>query len=293
VNCDRRLTLQLVRADGTRIIGLSLSTPVLVCAGAAVVLASLGAGHLVAHWSRLDYLARAGAAASEQGREHRGFIDRMGREFAQLRREVERWRPLHRSILEALGPAGEAAEPGTGIGGPVASPPRPSAPGTPSAELNALAAEIHEAGSSLRALQGLLARASRALAALPSTWPVRGAVNSEFGTRFSPWSRIEEFHAGIDIAAPRGTEVRAPATGTVTFAGAHSEYGLAVVVDHGQDISTVYAHLSRLRVARAQAVTRGMVLGLTGSTGRSSGPHLHYEILVSGRPVNPRSFFWD
>jgi murein DD-endopeptidase MepM/ murein hydrolase activator NlpD len=293
VTSQHRLTVQLVRGDGTRIFGLRLSPPVHVCACFLLLLGSVGAGHLIAHWSRLVHLAREGTTASAQGREQRAFIERLTGELATLRREVESWRALHRSILEPFCPAAEPAGASSGIGGAVASAPRPAPSDTPSAELNALAAEIHEAGASLRALQGLLARASRALAALPSTWPVRGAVNSEFGTRFSPWSRIEEFHAGIDIAAPRGTAVRAPATGIVTFAGPHPEYGLAVIIDHGQEISTVYAHLSKVRVARGQSVTRGAEIGLTGSTGRSSGPHLHYEILVSGRPVNPRSFFWD
>ena len=293
MNSHRRLTVQLVRGDGTRILGLSLSPAVLVCAGVVLLLGSVGAGSLAARWTRLDHLAREGVVAREKGRAQRALIERIARELAGLRGEVESWRALHKSMLEVFGPAAKPAGPGTGIGGAVASPPRPTPPNTPSAELNALAAEIREAGTSLRALQSLLARASRALAALPSTWPVRGAVNSEFGTRFSPWSRVEEFHTGMDIAAPRGTAVRAPATGKVTFAGFQPEYGLAVIIDHGQEISTVYAHLSKIRVARGQQVMRGTEIGLTGSTGRSSGPHLHYEILVSGRAVNPRSFFWD
>lgn len=289
----RRLTVQFVRGDGTRIIGLTLSPPVVVCAWVLLVLASVGIGQLVAHWWRLDHLAREGAVASEQSRQQRAFIESITGELANLRREVASWPALHRHILEAFGPAAEPAGAATGIGGAVAPEVRPAPDETSSAELSALATEIQEAGTSLRALQRLLARTSRALAALPSTWPVRGAVNSEFGTRFSPWSGLQEFHAGIDIAAPRGTAVLAPAAGTVAFAGPHPEYGLAVIIDHGQEITTVYAHLSRIRVAPAQRVTRGWEVGLTGNTGRSSGPHLHYEILVSGRAVNPRSFLWD
>ena len=131
------------------------------------------------------------------------------------------------------------------------------------------------------------------LAALPTRWPVRGAVNSEFGTRQSPWTRASEFHAGMDIAAERGTPVRAPSRGTVTLAGPHGEYGIAVILDHGNDIRTVYGHLSQTSVRVGQPVERGTELGLTGNTGRSSGPHLHYEILVKGQPVNPRAYLWD
>jgi murein DD-endopeptidase MepM/ murein hydrolase activator NlpD len=283
---SRRLTVELVRADGTRIAGLPLSARVVLCALACLGLASSGAVALVGSF---DARARAGAATREENRRLRADLERVATEVGNLRREVAGWPALHKRILEAFGPATDPPGVDSGIGGGVPVDQGPS----PATELDALAAEIQEAGTSLRALQGLLARASRALAALPSTWPVRGAVNSEFGTRFSPWSGAPEFHAGIDIAAERGTAVLAPAAGTVAFAGASPEYGLAVIIDHGQEITTIYAHLSRIRVAAGQRVSRGDEIARTGNTGRSSGPHLHYEILVAGRPVNPRSFFWD
>ena len=286
----RRLTVQLVRGDGTRIAGLPLSPRVLVCVLVALGLAGWGARSLVASF---DALTRAGAVVSEEKRQLRAQLDAMTDDVANLRREVAGWPALHKRILEAFGPAADPAATDSGIGGAIAAEQRPAGGGGASPELEALTAEIQEAGASLRALQGLLGRASRALAALPSAWPVRGAVNSEFGTRFSPWTGVAEFHAGMDIAAARGTAVLAPAAGTVAFAGAHPQYGLAVIIDHGQEISTIYAHLSRIRVAVGQQVSRGVEVAQTGNTGRSSGPHLHYEILVSGRPVNPRAFFWD
>ena len=79
----------------------------------------------------------------------------------------------------------------------------------------------------------------------------------------------------------------------IAFAGAHQQYGLAIVMDHGNDVRTVYGHLSRIGVVVGAAIERGAVIGLTGNTGRSSGPHLHYEILVSGRAFNPRAYLWD
>jgi murein DD-endopeptidase MepM/ murein hydrolase activator NlpD len=159
--------------------------------------------------------------------------------------------------------------------------------------MDRLADVVHEEGENLRALERLISRASKALASLPSRWPVRGAVNSEFGGRRSPWAKGSEFHSGIDIGAERGTPVHAPAAGTVTFAGPHAEYGLTVIVDHGGDLRTIYGHLSKIGVTLGQKLARGAELGLTGNTGRSSGPHLHYEILVKDRPVNPRAYFWD
>jgi murein DD-endopeptidase MepM/ murein hydrolase activator NlpD len=79
----------------------------------------------------------------------------------------------------------------------------------------------------------------------------------------------------------------------VAFAGSHGEYGLTVILDHGEDLRTIYGHLSKIAVAQGEKIARGDQLGLTGNTGRSSGPHLHYEILVKNSPVNPRAYFWD
>ena len=102
-----------------------------------------------------------------------------------------------------------------------------------------------------------------------------------------------EFHSGIDIKAQMGTPVHAPAAGTVVVAGPAHEYGTAVMLDHGQDIKTLYGHLSKVSVRPGQKVERGMLLAFSGNTGRSSGPHLHYEIFVKGQPVNPRAYLWD
>ena len=124
------------------------------------------------------------------------------------------------------------------------------------------------------------------LAALRSQRPVRGPINSDFGARRSFWRR--QFHTGIDIAASRGTPVRAPMGGTVTFAGWRGGYGRTIIIDHGGEFRTLYGHLSRVGVRRGQRVESGAAIGATGASGNASGPHLHYEILAKGRPINPR-----
>jgi len=137
-------------------------------------------------------------------------------------------------------------------------------------------------------------RAARsAILLIPSRWPVRGGVNSEFGNRLSPWTQVTEFHNGLDINANQGTPVRAPAAGTVTFAGAQPEFGILVIIEHENDVRSMYGHLSKTSVKQGDWVQRGGVIGFSGNTGRSSGPHLHYEILVKGQPVNPRAYLWD
>jgi murein DD-endopeptidase MepM/ murein hydrolase activator NlpD len=186
------------------------------------------------------------------------------------------------------------------LGPAAALPPRPEAGiggaarlAASTSTLDRLTQHVLEEGASLRSLEAVMTRAGRLIAALPSRWPIRGEVNSEFGSRLSPWSSTPEFHSGIDIGAAPGTPIRAPAAGVVAFAGTHPEYGLTVVIDHGQEIRSVYGHLSRIARRSGEPLERGAVLGFTGNSGRSSGPHLHYEILVHGRPVNPRAYLWD
>jgi len=122
--------------------------------------------------------------------------------------------------------------------------------------------------------------------ALRARWPVRGPITSEFGPRRG----FAGFHSGIDIAAEPATPCRIAAAGTVVFAGWRNGYGNTIIVDHGDGIRTLYAHLSRLVVSRGQRVGQGTVLGSTGTTGHTSGPHLHYEILVNGRSVDPAPY---
>ena len=214
--------------------------------------------------------------------------------MAEAQVEVASWHDLHARIWEPFGPDAAPKARRTGIGGPsVTSVDHLRDRVAPSGEIDRLTESVREEGENLRALERLISRAGKALASLPSRWPVRGTINSEFGGRRSPWAKGSEFHSGIDIGAERGTPVHAPAAGTVAFAGAHAEYGLAVIVDHGADLRTVYGHLSKITVTAGEKLARGAELGLTGNSGRSSGPHLHYEILVKDRPVNPRAYFWD
>ncbi|MBA3439147.1 MAG: M23 family metallopeptidase [Pyrinomonadaceae bacterium] len=128
-------------------------------------------------------------------------------------------------------------------------------------------------------------------AKVPSIWPVQGEATDGFGTRRNPFDgALFEFHAGQDIAAPRGAPVMAAGSGTVAFAGVQSGYGQIVIVDHGGNVMTRYGHLLQINVAVGQTVERGEMLGRVGSTGRSTGPHLHYEVRINDQPVNPKQY---
>ena len=121
----------------------------------------------------------------------------------------------------------------------------------------------------------------------PSIWPVMGHITDSFGQRLDPFSGEGAFHTGVDVSAEYGTPVHVTADGVVTVAENHSGYGRLVIVDHGFGITTFYAHLSRYSVMTGAHVKRGEVIGFTGISGRSTGPHVHYEVRVNNAPVNP------
>ena len=127
----------------------------------------------------------------------------------------------------------------------------------------------------------LLARAT------PSIWPVTGWLTSAYGNRRDPFTGAADFHPGLDISGERGESVLATADGIVTSSSMSGNYGNLVVLDHGFGITTKYGHLSRFAVMNGQQVRRGDVIGYVGSTGRSTSPHLHYEIWVNGQLTNP------
>lgn len=128
------------------------------------------------------------------------------------------------------------------------------------------------------------------LASTPSIWPSKGRLTSSFGVRNSPFQRGVDFHRGVDIAAPIGTPVYAPAKGVVAFAGVQGGYGNVIFIKHRGGISTRYGHLNKMFVKEGQKVERGELIGHIGNTGRSTGPHLHYEVRVGGVSVNPQKY---
>ncbi|MBS1796808.1 MAG: M23 family metallopeptidase [Acidobacteria bacterium] len=124
---------------------------------------------------------------------------------------------------------------------------------------------------------------------LPTMWAHLGKINNEFGFRRNPFGgRSYEFHPGMDIDGEKGDTVIAPANGTVIKAGWTGGYGNMIEIDHGNGISTRYGHLSKIEVQVGDSIQRGQLIGLIGSTGRSTGPHLHYELRLNEKSINPR-----
>lgn len=124
----------------------------------------------------------------------------------------------------------------------------------------------------------------------PNIWPVRGQITSHWGNRRDPFSGDAELHLGIDIGALYGTQVHAPADGVVIYAQRKAAYGNLIIISHGNGLTTRHGHLSRILVTTGQRVSRNEVIGQVGTTGRSTAPHLHYEVRMYDRPVNPKQY---
>lgn len=289
----KQFSLLIVRGDGSRVIRFNIPRPAALAAVAGIAVAVTTFFTLLGDWVQLRKLTVEARTFKQQMAEQQQTIDSFNRRVAELRTEMVGWRELHARIWEPFGPELQPGGRDRAIGGAALRPDRKTGRLSPRDELEQLAESVAEQGDSLKALDRLMTRAGKALAALPSRWPVRGAVNSEYGMRQSPWAQGTEFHSGIDIRSQHGTPVRAPAAGSVTVAGTYQEYGITVILDHGQDIKSLYGHLSRLNVKPGERVERGALVGWSGNTGRSTGAHLHYEILVKGHTVNPRAYLWD
>jgi murein DD-endopeptidase MepM/ murein hydrolase activator NlpD len=197
--------------------------------------------------------------------------------------------------LEPIDPQVQAA----GIGGPTLA----SRPGLLNAgpavrhseevrvDLNALIRRANLLAASFEEAKDSLASHSQQLAATPSIMPTQGWLTSAFAAmRMHPILHIARPHEGIDVTAPMGSPIEAPASGVVTDAGWESGYGNTVTIDHGYGIVTKFAHASKLLVKVGQRVQRGQRIALVGNTGLATGPHLHYEVHVNGRPVDPLKY---
>ncbi|MBW2701504.1 MAG: M23 family metallopeptidase [Deltaproteobacteria bacterium] len=159
--------------------------------------------------------------------------------------------------------------------------------------LEELVSEAERREGSINELEVYLRGQKVRLASTPSIWPTRGWLTSGFGTRLDPYTGKRTMHSGIDIANQQGVSIMAPARGTVTFAGSSGGFGKVIVVDHGFGMRTRYAHLSEIAVQVGDRVKRGDQIAKLGNTGRSTGPHLHYEVEVNGICENPMNYILE
>jgi murein DD-endopeptidase MepM/ murein hydrolase activator NlpD len=160
-------------------------------------------------------------------------------------------------------------------------------------DLEALGHEITSRERSFRELKDLLEAKRSVLASTPTVWPVKGLITAGYGYRVSPFTGQREMHEGLDIAAPHGTPILATANGVVSFVGSLAAFGNVVFINHGHGFTTFYAHTSSIRVKEGQQVKRGQIVASVGTSGRTTGPHVHYEVQVNGATVNPLKYIVD
>ncbi len=178
-------------------------------------------------------------------------------------------------------------------GGPASTDSHSATIGTPDllAALDRLSRKLDDRSSQLQVLEGVLMNRSLQAEVRPEGRPiVQGWLSSRYGMRTDPFSGKRAFHAGIDFAGKEGSAVVATAAGVVTWAGNRSGYGKLVEINHGGGYATRYAHSRTILVKVGETVKKGQIVGEMGSTGRSTGPHVHFEVLLNGRTVNPSKY---
>jgi murein DD-endopeptidase MepM/ murein hydrolase activator NlpD len=216
--------------------------------------------------------------------------------------EIQTLRKQMSDLLKLLDPKNPTPtivpRPGAGAGSaPPPEAPKPAAAAPSTEKLSALRNELERTSSQAKVLRArmdpIIARWNRT----PSIPPTAGYLRSGFGIRVSPFSRVNEagegllgYHSGFDITNSEGTPIQATADGDVEEAGWMDRYGNGVVLSHSDTLETLYAHMSKVRVKVGQKVSRGDILGYMGRTGNATGVHLHYEVRLNGRPVNPQPY---
>jgi murein DD-endopeptidase MepM/ murein hydrolase activator NlpD len=260
---------------------------------AAALLVGYATMARTADLSRTAHLQDENSRLAQEIGELHGRLSTLSDTLTRISQRDARIRVL--ANLEPIDPQVQAA----GIGGPTLA----ARPGLLNAgptvrrseeirvDLNALIRRANLLASSFEEAKDSLASHSQQLAATPSIMPTQGWLTSAFSSmREHPILHIARPHEGIDVTAPMGSPIEAPAAGVVTDAGWESGYGNTVTIDHGYGVTTKFAHASKLLVKTGQRVQRGQRIALVGNTGLATGPHLHYEVHVNGRPVDPLKY---
>lgn len=266
----------------------------------ALLLTIFGVSYLLYHYLsfQMDYLELQHLRAAQQEKEV------LAEKMQGLQKEMDRLREFDKRIRLLAGlDKGKGEESTVAVGGGVLVPEEALKEGMSvqrerllermHEDLQRLEREIAFREQSFKTLTDYLKRQKDKLAATPSIWPSQGFVSSEYGPRQSPFTGRRQHHTGIDIAAPLGTPIAAPADGVVTYSGKLGGYGYAIVINHGFGHKTFYGHNQKNIVKEGDRVKRGQVIGYVGNSGYSTGSHVHYEVLVNDTPVDPMKYILD
>ena len=240
-----------------------------------------------------------GATVVKPEVDQRENISSMAVKLGEMQAELMRLDALGERISKLSGltapksdkPAPAAKVGKDGQGGPLVDPWRPTGAEELQREIDRLAEAVDESADNLMALESQLMERRIKSSLLPTFVPITAErIGSPFGRRVDPIAGVRAMHEGIDFGAAPGTPVFAAAGGVVDGASFHPEYGYLIELNHGNDFSSRYAHLSKLKVKAGQVVKRGQLIALSGNTGRSTGPHLHFEVRFKGVAQNPERF---
>jgi murein DD-endopeptidase MepM/ murein hydrolase activator NlpD len=243
-------------------------------------------------WLQAIVLADQREEARRTQEKLQGHLNAMAVRLGELQGEVMRLDVLGERLAKAAGLKPQELPAAPGRGGATSSLPSRSLGLTEfGSVLDRLSRDVANRGDQLDVLEALLVQASTHRKFLPSLRPVNdGWFSSTFGYRIDPFTGQSSFHEGVDFVAATGTPVIAAASGKVVYAGWHPQYGKMLEIDHGNGLVSRYAHASQLAVGEGELVVRGQRVASVGSTGRSTGPHLHFEVRLNGIPQNPARF---
>jgi murein DD-endopeptidase MepM/ murein hydrolase activator NlpD len=300
---DRQTTLVIIPKNANWLKELSFSRNCLILAFSLGVLCFTAVPYVVYDYFRLKLATPSVNVLERQVANQRAQIQVFARKIDTLKTDMIALQDFEKKIrvVANIGhPAGQDAV--FGIGGSMPEDMDPSLSLTERhngllREMHDQVEEIHEASTiqknAFGELHEYLQGQKSLLASTPTIRPTTGWTSCRFGHRTSPFTGVKEFHQGIDIATRTGTPIVAPANGVIAFAGNKGRLGKAMVIDHENGILTRYGHLSKYLVKPGDRVKRGEQIALVGNTGRSTAPHLHYEVKLNGLPVNPNKYILD
>ncbi len=261
-------------------------------AGSVIGVLGLAVSAMLVHYVYISFqvhearrLRAENQTLSRRTKEYEENVGRLQAKVIQLQRVVDKLGVM--AGLEA--PIPDAAV--GGVGG--VSSAEANAPSLDPTVVRSMERKVSDLTSKSATLESLYRDQKVLLASTPSVWPVRGYLSTSFGNRIDPFTAQRDFHSGIDISTPLGTKVAAPADGVVVTVAEKGGYGKSIVIDHGYGMLTRYGHLDRYNARPGQRVKRGDVIGFVGNTGRSTAPHLHYEVWIRDQAQNPIHFILD
>jgi murein DD-endopeptidase MepM/ murein hydrolase activator NlpD len=271
-----------VRRFGVKLSALKWTAAAAACTG--LLVSGLAIFALRANFDRNEF-----DRLREEARVHRQEMGQLTAKLEMLRKEVVVM-AQNDAKVRVMSKLAKPGDPLGGVGGPAVGDEPADSLAALQRQIDSLHREVDLQRVSQEELQGHLNDQRSVSGARPTGWPVKGWLTSAFGIRRDPFDGQRRMHEGVDIATRTGTPVLATAAGIVREVGTEPGYGKLVVIDHGYGYSTLYAHNSRILVKVGQRVRRGDQVAAAGNTGRSSGPHVHYEVRLNGVPANPKKY---